>query len=101
MDRPVLDAFRLDARLTVASSAGAELGRPRGGSRLLRLGGVCDPDGAMPRDMAASFRRRPGHLAALLRRMLDRVPERAFQAHGRGYGRDGAAELRRAFRTVP
>lgn len=67
---------------------------------LLHLGRVADPDGRMPRDMAASFARRPGHLRDLVRAMLDWDPECVILAHGRWYPRDGAAELRRAFRSV-
>lgn len=68
---------------------------------LLRLGGVCDPDGGMPRDIAASFARRPTHLRELVETMIGWGPERVILAHGRWYDRDGAAELRRAFRRVP
>ncbi len=67
---------------------------------LLRLGQVCDPDGRMPRDMAASFRSRPGHLRDLVETMIGWEPERVILAHGRWYDRDGTAELKRAFRAV-
>ena len=67
---------------------------------LLGLGRVCDPDGRMPRDMAASFRTRRGHLRDLVRTMIGWAPERVILAHGRWYDRDGTAELRRAFRDV-
>ena len=67
---------------------------------LIRLGGICDPDGRMPRDIAASFRRRPGHLRDLVSTMIGWKPERVVLAHGRWYNRDGTAELLRAFRTV-
>ena len=67
---------------------------------LLRLGHVCHPDGRMPRDMAASFRRRDGHLRELVNTMIAWEPERIILAHGRWYDRDGTAELRRAFREV-
>jgi len=67
---------------------------------ILRLGGVCDPDGGMPRDMAASFRRRPEHLLELVNTMIAWNPERIVLAHGRCYQADGAVELRRAFRRV-
>lgn len=65
---------------------------------LLKLGRVCDPDGRMPRDMAASFRRRHTHLRELVQTMLDWEPERVILAHGRWYAQNGTAELRRAFR---
>lgn len=67
---------------------------------LIRLGGIADPDGRMPRDIAASFRRRPGHLRELVDTMIGWNPERVIIAHGRWYDRNGAGELRRAFRTV-
>lgn len=67
---------------------------------LLKLGRVCDPDGRMPRDMAASFTRRRAHLRDLVETMLHWAPERVILAHGRWYERDGSAELRRAFRDV-
>ena len=37
---------------------------------LLRLGGVLDPDGRMPRDVALSFRRRRAHLRELVATLL-------------------------------
>jgi hypothetical protein len=68
---------------------------------LTRLGGVRDPDGAMPRDMRATFRGE--HRAALERAVETMIawnPERVILAHGRWYERDGAAELKRAFGWV-
>lgn len=67
---------------------------------LLKLARVCHPDGRMPRDMAASFRRKPGHLDKLVETMIEWAPERIILAHGRWYDRDGTAELKRAFRDV-
>jgi hypothetical protein len=67
---------------------------------LLRLGRVCDPDGRMPRDMAASFRSRPGHLRAVVETMIGWDPARVILAHGRWYDRDGTAALRRAYRDI-
>ena len=67
---------------------------------LIRLGGVCDPDGRMPRDMAASFRPRAAHLRDVVQKMISWEPERVILAHGRWYDRDGTGELRRAFRSV-
>jgi hypothetical protein len=66
---------------------------------LLKLGRVCDPDGRMPLDMAASFRARRAHLRDLVETMIGWNPERVILAHGRWYDRDGTAELRRAFRN--
>ncbi len=65
-----------------------------------RLGGILDPDGKMPRDMRASF---IGHRDALRRAvetMIGWGPERVILAHGRWYDRNGADELRRAFRFL-
>lgn len=67
---------------------------------LLRLGGVCDPNGQMPRDMAASFRRHPQHLRDLVDTMIAWHPERVILAHGRWYPVNGTAELSRAFRWL-
>jgi hypothetical protein len=67
---------------------------------LLRLGRVCDPDGQMPRDMAASFRLRGGALRDMVETMIGWNPDRVILAHGRWYDQDGTAELRRAFRKV-
>lgn len=65
----------------------------------LRLAGNADPDGAMPRDMRATFRDR-----AALRRSVEVMigwrPERIVLAHGRWYRDNAEAELRRAFRFV-
>jgi hypothetical protein len=64
---------------------------------LLRLGGVVDPDGKMPRDMRFAFRGHRDGLKRAVERMLAWDPERIILAHGRWYERDGAAELKRAF----
>jgi Domain of unknown function (DUF4336) len=67
---------------------------------LLRLGGAADPDGKAPIDMRLSFLRHRRALRASVLRMLAWNPERVIIAHGRWYERDGATELRRAFRWV-
>ncbi|OZI76384.1 DUF4336 domain-containing protein [Bordetella genomosp. 2] len=67
---------------------------------LTRLGGVQDPDGQMPRDMRLTFARRRAALRAAVDQMIAWEPERVILAHGRWYPRDGAAELRRAFRWL-
>lgn len=64
---------------------------------LLELGGVCAPNGGMPRDMAAGFIRQRDHLTQLVRDMISWEPERIILAHGKWFERDGANELRRAF----
>lgn len=66
---------------------------------LTRLGGVRDPDGSMPRDMRATYRDRAA-LKAAVETMIGWNPERVILAHGRWYPRDGANELRRAFRWL-
>lgn len=67
---------------------------------ILRFGGVCDPDGRMPRDIAASFGRETAHTRELIQTMIGWEPERVIIAHGRWYDRDGTAELQRAFRRL-
>ncbi|MBN9006100.1 MAG: DUF4336 domain-containing protein [Rhizobiales bacterium] len=63
------------------------------------LGGVKDPDGAMPRDMRVSYRDK-ARLKAAVEIMIGWNPERIILAHGRWYDRNGADELRRAFRWL-
>lgn len=67
---------------------------------LVRLGGVADPDGGMPRDMRLGFLGQRAYLRRAIRTMIDWNPERVILAHGRWYERGGAAELRRAFRWL-
>ena len=67
---------------------------------LTRLGGVQDPDGSMPRDMRMTFAGRRTLLSAAVETMLSWNPERIIISHGRWYDRNGAAELRRAFRWL-
>jgi len=67
---------------------------------LTRLGGVQDPDGQMPRDMRLTYRRHSKEMRAAVEKMIGWGPERIILAHGRWYDRDGAAELRRAFRWL-
>ena len=63
---------------------------------LIRLGGVRDPRGGMPRDMRLTYSRKK--LRSIVATMLSWNPERIIIAHGRWYEKDGAGELRRAFR---
>lgn len=65
---------------------------------LTRLGGVQHPDGQTPSDLRRSFA--GPQLRAAVARMLAWQPERIIFAHGRWLERNGAAELRRAFRWV-
>jgi hypothetical protein len=67
---------------------------------LTRFGRVQDPDGQMPRDMRLTFARRRPQLRAAIETMIAWNPERIVLAHGRWYERNGAAELRRAFRWI-
>jgi len=66
---------------------------------LLKLGGVCAPNGGMPRDMAASFKRRRDHLSSVVRDMIAWEPQRIILAHGKWIESDGVHELKRAFRN--
>lgn len=65
-----------------------------------RLAGVQDPDGQMPRDMRLTFRHQRPALRQAVETMIAWNPERVILAHGRWYDRDGATELRRAFRWL-
>ena len=60
---------------------------------LTRLGKA---NGAMPRDMRASYRDKAA-LKAAVETMIEWDPARIVLAHGRWYERDGAKELQRAF----
>ncbi|WP_041321315.1 DUF4336 domain-containing protein [Hyphomicrobium denitrificans] len=64
------------------------------------LGGCLDPDGSMPRDMRLSYGKQKPELRAAIEKMIAWNPERIILAHGRWYQRDGAQELKRAFRWV-
>lgn len=64
------------------------------------LGGCLDPDGGMPRDMRLTYAKQKPELRAAIETMMAWNPERIVLAHGRWYQRDGAQELRRAFRWV-
>ena len=67
---------------------------------LARAGGVTDPDGKMPLDMRWTFSKHKPQLKAAVEKMIEWDPLRVILAHGRWYDRNGAAELRRAFRWV-
>jgi hypothetical protein len=68
-------------------------------ARLLAwLGGALDPHGGTPRDMRLTFPR--AELRRAVETMIAWQPRRVILAHGRWYDRDGAAELRRAFRWL-
>lgn len=65
-----------------------------------RLGGVLHPDGQMPRDMRLTFSKHQAALRAAVEKMIAWDPERIIFAHGKWYERNGAEELRRAFRWL-
>lgn len=64
------------------------------------FGKVQDPDGQMPRDMRLTFSKHRPQLKAAVETMIAWNPERVILAHGRWYERDGADEVRRAFRWL-
>lgn len=66
---------------------------------LTKLGGAQHPDGQMPRDMRFTYKDKAA-LKAAVEMMIGWDPKRVILAHGRWYDRDGAAELRRAFRWL-
>lgn len=65
---------------------------------LAKAAGVVDPDGKMPRDLRLTFSK--PQLKAAIERMMEWNPQRIIVAHGRWYDRNGAAELKRAFRWL-
>jgi hypothetical protein len=62
------------------------------------LGHVQDPDGQTARDMRLTFAK--PQLRTAVETMIGWNPERVIIAHGRWYQRNGAEELRRAFRWL-
>jgi hypothetical protein len=68
--------------------------------RLTRWAGIQDPDGQMPRDMRLTYRAQRPELRRAVETMIAWDPQRIILAHGRCYDRDGAGELRRAFRWL-
>lgn len=67
---------------------------------LTRWAGIQDPDGQMPRDMRLTYRAQRAELRRAVETMIAWDPQRVILAHGRCYDRDGAGELRRAFRWL-
>ena len=67
---------------------------------LLRLGGVCHPDGQTPLDLRLFFFGNKHKARACLQRMIDWQPERLIMAHGKWYSKNGTTELLRAFRWL-
>jgi hypothetical protein len=65
---------------------------------LIRVGGVQDPRGGMPRDMRLTYSRKT--LRTIVEMMVAWKPERIIITHGRWYEKNGASELRRAFQSV-
>lgn len=66
---------------------------------LTKLGRAQHPDGQMPLDMRYTYKDKTA-LKAAIETMVGWDPARVILAHGRWYDRDGAAELRRAFRWL-
>lgn len=67
---------------------------------LIRLAGAADPDGKAPIDLRLTFLGGKDEARPSFERMLSWGPEKVIMAHGRPYERDGATELRRAFRWL-
>jgi hypothetical protein len=67
---------------------------------MTRMAGVADPNGSMPVDMRMTYRAHRSELRAAVEAMIAWNPERVILAHGRWLERDGAAELKRAFRWL-
>ena len=67
---------------------------------LVWLGGCLDPNGGTPRDMRLTFAKQKSRFRTAVETMIAWNPERIILAHGRWYDKDGARELRRAFRWV-
>lgn len=67
---------------------------------LMRVGGVCAPDGKAPSDVRLTFLGHHDVARRSLERMTEWAPERIVIAHGKLFAHDGERELRRAFRWV-
>jgi Domain of unknown function (DUF4336) len=67
---------------------------------LMKVGGLCDPDGKTPFDMRMSQLQQKPIVRAAVKQMLAWQPKRIILAHGRWYKDNAEAELRRAFRWV-
>jgi hypothetical protein len=67
---------------------------------LVWFGGCLDPNGGTPRDMRLTFAKQKSRFRTAVETMIAWNPERIILAHGRWYDKDGARELRRAFRWV-
>ena len=65
---------------------------------LVRLGGVLDPNGGMPRDMRLAYSK--AVVRDAVNTMIGWNPERIVLAHGRWYGRNAVDELQRAFKWL-
>jgi len=99
-----VEFFHMESRTLILTDLIENFETHRLNSRLMRwmvrLGGVMDPDGSMPRDMRVTFRRRRSELRMAVEKMISWNPERIILSHGRWYVRDGVNELRRAFRWL-
>lgn len=71
------------------------------GTRLFaKLTGVQAPDGKAPAYLRLVVRLRRREARAAIARLVSRAPTRVIFSHGKWFDRDGAAELRRAFRWL-
>lgn len=99
-----VDFFYRESRTLILTDLIENFEPSRVRNRLLRWTmqafGAADPDGKAPIDMQLSFIRHRPAVREAARQMLAWAPERIVLAHGRCYGNDGVAELRRAFRWV-
>ena len=67
---------------------------------MLKIGGVADPNGTMPRDLRLTFLAQRKELRTAVQKMIDWNPERLLLAHGRWYAEGAVGELNRAFRWI-
>lgn len=100
-----VEFFHLASRTLILTDLVENFEPEKVGSLFLRLltwaGGVSPPQGGLPRDLRLTFTwRHKDELRAAVRTMLAWNPERVILAHGRWYEKDGANELRRAFRWL-
>ncbi|CCB63991.1 conserved protein of unknown function [Hyphomicrobium sp. MC1] len=67
---------------------------------LARLGGCLAPNGAMPRDLRATFSKEKTEFRKAIETMIGWNPERIIVAHGRWYESHAVSELKLAFRWL-
>lgn len=69
-------------------------------SALTRLVGITAPDGRMPPDIAATFRKARPEVRGHIDWMLSQAPEKVIMSHGLPYETEAVPRLRRAFRQL-